>query len=655
MENHEIYRLLIVLLSTLFDVPPHSIRPGSSLDDLGLRLTGAKRRKLTAQIIRMLRDAGVKLDSKQVDEARCVRDLAMAIRSGEPPMSVTIPLARKRITHGTDVAQRTTSRRTVARFGDSAPDLVDLRHSFERARGQDSKPAMEAEGDGGGEAATPPPDASDFEGLFATRGEPSSAETAAPTAAPLERYFNVRKGSSAVRVGDTLSLRVWVGTEAVLTGGGSSQFAGGRARLSIDVEAPGFSFHDEPQTQHLDVPETGDSEQIRFELQALKEGLQRIEVSAWNKSAKVGGVILEIPVGMPAVKRANEPIRDRLDMREPELGEYTLEVQFDTERSRYTFRLRNSEGHTWPSFEGTALDGGNTLASNALIRALNEQARNLGHLKPDDQKDELASLGTAVFIQAIPMDLQVVLWDNKDKIKRMNILSSGDPMPWELVRFVSANRAEGMFLAEHAAVSRWRYGAPPHKKIGAGDVFSVLPTNAPEKAREEMAYIHRRLGGGRVIDDLTMLKNELKIGRFGVLHFASHNAPGDATALQTYIPMSGSKFTATSMNLLQDDLFATSAPLVFMNACTSAGSLPLISSLAGWATEFLRCGAGAFLGTLWEVRDKSASIYAQAFYDSFTSNLRIGEAMQHAREHLDPGDPTRYAYTLYGNPNALRS
>ena len=59
-------------------------------------------------------------------------------------------------------------------------------------------------------------------------------------------------------------------------------------------------------------------------------------------------------------------------------------------------------------------------------------------------------------------------------------------------------------------------------------------------------------------------------------------------------------------------------PLVFINACRTAGAVPEYMKMMGWAEQFMAAGAGAFVGTLWAVRSDSATKFAEAFYSALT-------------------------------------
>ena len=76
------------------------------------------------------------------------------------------------------------------------------------------------------------------------------------------------------------------------------------------------------------------------------------------------------------------------------------------------------------------------------------------------------------------------------------------------------------------------------------------------------------------------------------------------------------------------------APLVFLNACRTDGQAPLYTTVEGWASSFLRAGAGAFIGSLWEVVDTSASTYAQEFYRAALAGDTIGESARQARDAI---------------------
>jgi hypothetical protein len=93
---------------------------------------------------------------------------------------------------------------------------------------------------------------------------------------------------------------------------------------------------------------------------------------------------------------------------------------------------------------------------------------------------------------------------------------------------------------------------------------------------------------------------------------------------------------------------------VFLNTCSSGQAGLSLTSIGGWAPHFLAAGAGAFVGTLWPVRDSRATIFAREFYRKFVAGAPLSQAMQAARAAVaSPEDPSWLAYAAYANGEAV--
>ncbi len=80
-----------------------------------------------------------------------------------------------------------------------------------------------------------------------------------------------------------------------------------------------------------------------------------------------------------------------------------------------------------------------------------------------------------------------------------------------------------------------------------------------------------------------------------------------------------------------------------------------MTQMIGWAKQFMGAGAGAFVGSLWDIRSSSAQAFAEAFYHALIADhATLGEASLKARQAIrdETGDPTWLAYSIYGNPSA---
>jgi CHAT domain-containing protein len=142
-------------------------------------------------------------------------------------------------------------------------------------------------------------------------------------------------------------------------------------------------------------------------------------------------------------------------------------------------------------------------------------------------------------------------------------------------------------------------------------------------------------------------------GLSGLLHFACHNA---FTSAGSHVTMADGPFDPIDLAYAtQSGALRTAHPMVFFNACRSAGQIDWFSTSLGWAPQFLRAGAGAFVGTLWPVRSDSALTFANTFYSHLvTGRQSLGQASLNARRAIrdESGDPTWLAYAVYGSPAA---
>jgi CHAT domain-containing protein len=183
-----------------------------------------------------------------------------------------------------------------------------------------------------------------------------------------------------------------------------------------------------------------------------------------------------------------------------------------------------------------------------------------------------------------------------------------------------------------------------------------VPPGSPCNAIDEVQAIRDRLGAHvtdqGMLDQLDQLITLLASAP-SVLHFACHNQ-FDATG--SAVNMADGPFRPGDLSIaVQRRGLASASPLVSFNACRTAGEIPGLVQMMGWAKQFMRAGAGAFLGSLWAVRSSSARTFAEAFYRAFVTNrMSLGAASLQARQEIadDSGDPTWLAYTVYGNPAA---
>jgi hypothetical protein len=432
---------------------------------------------------------------------------------------------------------------------------------------------------------------------------------------------------------------------------------------SLVVHAPGFEIQD-GNRRAVKIPAAGDSDWVPFNLRAVRPGVHNLEVSAFAGAFYLGSLHLQTTVNDQVV--TGESRERRQSLRRPRLdGEVTLRIRYDSEAKIYQFQLIDDSPYVSDEVPSGQLVRTPGDAVNDLIRQLNQIARGRSPFRSAKQTLRwLKNQGIALWNQFIPEQLQRQFLERERPIRRILILTdaAGDPVPWELLYpFRPGGDNNGGFLAERCVIGRWIASAPPAEfqlQDDRAELVAPLDSSAPENARAELAAVRtllrqRGIVTGEDISDLSSLGERLDGAGFNFLHFACHNAY-DSLAIQ----FGGEPFQPV---LLQEykGRFAQAAPLVFLNACRSDGQVPSYTQLEGWARAFLDTGAAAFVGSLWEVRDATAKLFAEEFYRTLCRRdlpapPTLGDALQAARQRIreEPGDPTWLAYTLYGDTAA---
>jgi hypothetical protein len=471
---------------------------------------------------------------------------------------------------------------------------------------------------------------------------------------PLKRYLTAEL-PERVAVEQRLSLTVQVIADpsGLRKSSLSSSFdlPPGGARVTILVRAPGLRSTGELE-QDIQVYSTGDPHPVRFGFVAASVGLHTVTVQAYRGgtflaelrmqvSAEVGGAQVDGP-------RREVPFGGL----EAEPGEVTLQVS-RREDGRYSFQLL-SETIYAPEL-ADQLAGDPSAAVNEIASELRDMAaRKSAYSTPAAMQRRLRSLGAQLWLSAVPEAVRRQFRDQLDRITTFTITSDNDVLPWELLCPLEPG-FDGGFLVDRFPVVRRMYGQRRAPWLPMTSAAYVIPPGSPENALTEVAAIRARLGrrvtDRGVLDQLDQLI-ELLEAMPSVLHFACHNTfDGSGSSLR----LGGGPLRPTDLapSILRKAMVPAS-PLVFFNACRTAGEVPWLTEMMGWARQFMEAGAGAFIGSLWAVRSSAARSFAEAFYDALViGKLPLGTASLRARRAIaGEGDPTWLAYTIYGNPAA---
>jgi hypothetical protein len=424
------------------------------------------------------------------------------------------------------------------------------------------------------------------------------------------------------------------------------------AEITIIVQAPPGLGPAEPLQQALHVPAAGDSDPIRFAFHPVETGPFRIRVSAFAGGTFLANLVVEVSVEPSARPVEPRTMTAGLGSLAAQPGEVTLQVRLD--EGRYSFQLLSSS-YLFEPVIAAALTAKPTMFVERTLDSLRAMAGGHSRYSPGNARTWMEETGIGLWNDMVPELIKEQFWQLHSSIASFSIASGNDPIPWELLYPLSRSHEEAGFLVEQFPVLRRAYGQCRSSVLSLGPAFWVVPPDSPVNAEEEVEALQRKLASGitGAVSDLDKLIALINAGTAGLLHFACHNT--FAADKGSSIAMRGGPFIPTLLNrAVTTRSLAARSPLVFINACRSAGAAPHYTQLLSFAGHFMAAGAGAFVGTLWDVPSDRACVFAEAFYDALRGATTFGPAMLEARQATATAlaDPTWLAYTAYGDPAA---
>jgi hypothetical protein len=428
-------------------------------------------------------------------------------------------------------------------------------------------------------------------------------------------------------------------------------FHSGDTQVTVVVHAESGLVADGPLLRTVRVPEHGDSEPVLFAFRAVAPGLHRVDVKAYAGGSFLAELRAEVSVGDRA-RRIDAPAqRAALGPVAALPGEVTLQVQAD-DAGHYVFQILSDRTQFSP-VTVSSLAGPPGPAVEQVLGALSRIARGADYTGRN-AREWLRQSGVNLWNQLVPAAVKEQFWQVRESMSAFTVATGHDIVPWELLYPLRPGSDDG-FLIEQVPVVRRVFDQARSARIGIGEPRYVVPSESPADALAEVAAVAARLGGvaDPVIDELDELLDLVESGRLGMVHFACHNNyradAGSAIRLRNgaFLPVMLSAATV-------ERSLAGNRPLIFINACRSAGEVPQYTRMMGWAKQFMAAGAGAFVGTLWDIRSRSAAAFADGFYQRLADGRTLGEAAHETRlaSASDRGDPTWLAYSVYGDPAA---
>lgn len=297
---------------------------------------------------------------------------------------------------------------------------------------------------------------------------------------------------------------------------------------------------------------------------------------------------------------------------------------------------------------------------------------------PEQRNDyfnrKLYSFGGELFDELFPEELKRVLWTRRDRIQSIWVISTEPFIPWELVCLkdpdVPGGATKGIFLAELGLI-RWlkKTTFPPNTvRIRKGRALYVIPEYVDQhlrlpEAEDERVFLREKFQAEPTpADPLSILDVLGTPGNFDLLHFACHgrvtqNRISDGCLLlqdKLKDGVYGPPLTLapTEVGQLSNLSAPDNRPLITVNACQAGRAGYLLSGMGGFAQSFIKSGAGAFVGTLWSVKDSPARTFTETLYHQLLSGAPLCRATVEARKQAKSGDTATWlAYVVYGHPH----
>jgi CHAT domain len=406
---------------------------------------------------------------------------------------------------------------------------------------------------------------------------------------------------------------------------------------------------------------------LQFKLRGVAVGPGQLRVLAFHRGQPLGALtlrvaVLEAPIYTSAQRLSQEQPLEPVRIHQPDLSLLILE-HTDAGQPAFTFRLTAQD----PALELNLKPFGPIRLKVDALQYFQEFFKDIEALPLKSSKEKaiaeqrLAAKGAVLFTDLLPADLQLLLWSLQSRIQSVQVQSEEPWIPWELCKLCGREDGrvvEGPFLCEDFALTRWLPGIALKPALKLENLALVVPADSGLAfAVNEQDYVlsltNRRRHITRIPARFLEVREALASGVYDGWHFSGHGGFRESDPNRSAI------YLENQETLTPEDLsgkvsnLGRAKPVVFFNACQIGRSAMSLTDIGGWARQFLRAGAGAFIGAYWSIYDQPAYDFAQNLYSRLLNGIPIGRAVQQARTAIKlAGDPTWLAYTVFADPLA---
>ncbi|MBU6999379.1 MAG: CHAT domain-containing protein [Theionarchaea archaeon] len=255
---------------------------------------------------------------------------------------------------------------------------------------------------------------------------------------------------------------------------------------------------------------------------------------------------------------------------------------------------------------------------------------------PEKAAGELKRMGTVIYKNFVPRDFALELTYHYLLLEVEDV-----QIPWELMY------CDEFFALKYAISRRIRSEKvltlqEPRKRQKKALIIAD-PTETLPDAVKECEYLTECLQGYYAVTYLEPEKAS-KVDvmyhfsqGYDIIHYAGELGENDCLPVYRDV-----------LSCAEIERTLEGSPVVFLNGCGSARTFS--HNIGGLAKVFLEKGAFSFIGSVWNIHDRTAADMAGEFYKNCFQHP-VGEALRLAREKCyTAGDITWAAFVMYGDP-----
>jgi CHAT domain-containing protein len=430
----------------------------------------------------------------------------------------------------------------------------------------------------------------------------------------------------------------------------------------------------------IHVPiESIDPRPTRFSLKANKTGHQIVRIQFYDPQQQmyIEELTLRIQIVMTKESKQFNSSRYYLsNTRETDVStqvdkrsasDFTLEIRENKEGGHYRFDFyilsSNTDDKYYPRkyIASLPLKQEPEKEIRGIIRDIERMIK-----YPQDLEESLSNKGLNLYEFLFPTVVKDMYWDIKNKIKSIHIFSDEPWIPWEILKPWKDTDGGDYFLCEQYSFTRWpirpynNYVQYANHGFQINKAEVVIPSNTKlANTKKEYDLISGfGIKNGFIVNEnksMDKLLNVLDSGNFELLHISAHGKYDHDDPLLSYISIEDGRADFKAESIVGPRItqtFKKTNPIVFLNACQSGSQGHFLTGIGGWAQQFIKVGASAFIGTLWSVSDTEACQFTERLYSQLSEPIKLSEAVQKTRTaSRNPGDVSHLAYVLFAPPN----